>query len=133
MTAGRLIAATLTAACLKRVAALDQNGPALRSILQVNPDAQDLAGALDRERRQGTLRGPMHGVPVVIKDCIATGDKMPTTMGSLALAGVRSSRDAALVARLRAAGAVVLGKSNLTEWCNARSFNSIAGWSAVGG
>ena len=133
MADARLTSASLASACLERVRALDQNGPALRSILQINPDTAVLAAALDGERRGGKLRGPLHGIPLVIKDCIATGDRMPTTMGSLALAGIRASRDAALVTRLREAGAVVLGKSNLTEWCNGRSFNSIAGWSAVGG
>lgn len=130
---GSLDAATLTAACLDRIKAIDQAGPMLRAVLTVNPEAGAIAAALDGKRRRGEPLGPLHGIPVVLKDNIATGDTMPTTVGSLALDGVRCSRDAALVQRLRAAGAVILGKSNLSEWCNARSFNSIAGWSGKGG
>jgi amidase len=133
VASGKLSAATLSADCLARIDAIDRNGPALRSVLAVNPDAAALAVALDREQAQGKLRGPLHGLPLLIKDSIATGDRMPTTMGSLALEGIRARRDAVLVQRLRAAGALVIGKSNLTEWCNARSSNSIAGWSALGG
>jgi amidase len=130
---GSLDAATLTAACLERIKALDQDGPRLRALITLNPEAGAIAAALDGRRRGGEPLGALHGIPVVLKDNIATGDSMPTTVGSLALDGVRCSRDAALVQRLRAAGAVILGKSNLSEWCNARSSNSIAGWSAKGG
>ena len=133
IAAGSLDAATLTAVCLDRIKAVNEDGPMLRAILAVNAEAGAIAAALDRERRRGEPPGPLHGIPIVLKDNIATGDTMPTTMGSLALDGVRCRRDAPLVQRLRAAGAVILGKSNLSEWCNARSFNSIAGWSGKGG
>lgn len=133
MTEGKLDAATLAQACLGRIGAIDRGGPALRAVLALNPEAGAIAAELDGERQAGKVRGPLHGIPVLLKDNIATGDRMATTMGSLALEGVRCRSDAALVTRLRAAGAVILGKSNLSEWCNARSFNSIAGWSAVGG
>lgn len=133
MADGSLTAATLTAACLHRIEAVNQNGPMLRAILAINPEAGAIAAALDRARAHGKPLGQLHGIPIVLKDNIATGDSMPTTMGSLALDGVRCRRDAALVQRLRDAGAVILGKSNLSEWCNARSYNSIAGWSGKGG
>jgi amidase len=133
MGQGQLDVQALLAACLQRIDTLDRAGPALRSILCVHPKAGELAAKLDRERKAGKAAGLLHGLPLVIKDSIATSDGMPTTAGSLALEGVRGRRDAALVQRLRAHGALILGKSNLSEWCNLRSFNSTAGWSAVGG
>jgi amidase len=133
MTAGRATSADLVAAYLKRIAAMDRRGPALRSVVALNPDAMAQARALDAERRAGHVRGPLHGVPVLVKDNIETLDPMPTTAGSLALAGNVTRRDAPVVAQLRAAGAVILGKTNLSEWANIRSTRSMSGWSAVGG
>ncbi|MGA0611438.1 amidase [Caldimonas sp. KR1-144] len=130
---GSLKAVTLAQAYLDRIAAIDAAGPALRSVIELNPDALDIARALDQERAAKGPRGPLHGVPVLIKDNIATADRMATTAGSLALLGAKAPRDAHLVARLRAAGAVILGKTNLSEWANIRSSRSTSGWSARGG
>jgi amidase len=130
MASGRTTSRAIVQAHLDRVARLD---PALRSILELNPDALSIADALDRERRERGVRGPLHGIPVVLKDNVSTGDRMQTTAGSLALAGNRAPRDAFLVVRLREAGAVVLGKTNLSEWANIRSTHSSSGWSARGG
>jgi amidase len=130
---GPLTSAALVTAYLARIARLDAAGPAYRSVLAVNPDALAAARALDAERRAGKLRGPLHGIPLLIKDNIATRDPLPTTAGSLALARAFHRVDAPLVTRLRAAGAVVLGKTNLSEWANFRSTRSNSGWSAVGG
>ncbi|MBW8708723.1 MAG: amidase, partial [Alphaproteobacteria bacterium] len=133
MAVGRVSAAELVRAYLARIEALDRNGPQLHAIIAVNPNAVADAQALDAERKAGRLRGPLHGIPVLIKDNIETADPMPTTAGSLALAGNVTHRDAPLVARLRAAGAVILGKTNLSEWANFRSSDSVWGWSGVGG
>ena len=122
----------LTRAYLARIEALDRKGPTLRSVIAVNPDAVAQARALDAERRAGRTRGPLHGVPVLIKDNIETRE-LPTTAGSLALRDNRTGRDAPVVARLRAAGAVILGKTNLSGWANIRSSSSMSGWSAAGG
>jgi len=130
MSAGRATSRSLVEAYLERIARLD---PGLRSVLEVNPDVRDLADRLDRERKEGVTRGPLHGIPVILKDNVATGDSMQTTVGSLALAGNRAPRDAFLVERLREAGAVVLGKANLSEWANMRSSRSSSGWSGRGG
>ncbi|HEY6104483.1 MAG TPA: amidase family protein, partial [Anaeromyxobacteraceae bacterium] len=130
MAAGRFTARQLAEAYLARIAAVD---PQLRSVLEVNPDALAIAGALDAERREKGPRGPLHGIPVLVKDNVATADRMETTAGSLALLGVRPPRDAFLVGRLRAAGAVILGKANLSEWANIRGRHSSSGWSARGG
>ena len=132
MTARRASSADLVRAYLKRIDQLDRRGPTLRSIIALNPQALAQARALDAERRAGRLRGPLHGVPVLIKDNIDTLE-MPTTAGSLALKDNHTRRDAPVVARLRAAGAVILGKTNLSEWANIRSNSSMSGWSAVGG
>jgi amidase len=129
LQAGRVSAEAVTRAYLDRIAAID---PQLRSVLAVNPRALEQARALDVELRAGRSRGPLHGVPVLVKDNIETADQ-PTTAGSLALAANAAGRDAPLVARLRAAGAVILGKTNLSEWANIRSSESVSGWSAVGG
>lgn len=116
-----------------RIESLDRRGPALRHILELNPDLARVAEERDRERQAGEIRGPLHGIPVLLKDNIATGDRMTTTAGSLALEGSRSPRDAFLAARLRAAGAILLGKANMSEWANFRSTRSSSGWSSRGG
>ncbi len=133
MAAGTLSAHELTAAYLARIAAVDNAGPTLNAIIELNPDALAIADALDAERKSGRVRGPLHGIPVLIKDNIATADKMETTAGSLALVGAKPPHDAALVTRLREAGAVILGKTNLSEWANFRSTTSTSGWSGRGG
>lgn len=117
---------------LERMAAIDQVGPRLRSVIELNPDWEEIADRLDHERREGRVRGPLHGVPVLVKDNIDTGDRMLTTAGSLALTGAPAPIDAPLVARLRAAGMLLLGKTNLSEWANFRSSRSSGGWSARG-
>jgi amidase len=133
MSAGRYTSRRLVDLYLARITRLDQAGPRLRSIIQTNPDAASIADALDLERQAKGPRGPLHGIPILIKDNIDTGDRMLTTAGSLALADAPVARDAFLVERLRAAGAVILGKTNLSEWANLRSSRSTSGWSARGG
>ncbi len=133
MGAGTLTARELTAAYLQRIAELDQAGPKLNAVIELNPDALAIADQLDAERKSGRVRGPLHGIPVLIKDNIATADGMETTAGSLALVGAKPPQDAAIVAQLRAAGAVILGKTNLSEWANFRSTKSSSGWSGRGG
>ncbi len=133
MQSGEVTSRGLVEAYLARIEALDRRGPALNAILELNPDARTIAGDLDRERKDGRVRGPLHGVPIVIKGNIDTHDRMSTTAGSLALKGVVSSRDAGVVERVRAAGAVIIAKSNLSEWANFRSMHSSSGWSALGG
>jgi amidase len=133
LSSGRLSAELLAQACLARIAAIDRRGPRLNSVIERNPDALAIARALDAERKAGRVRGPLHGLPVLLKDSIATGDRMSTSAGSLALDGVRALRDAYLVKRLREAGAVILGKTNLSEWANIRSTRSTSGWSSRGG
>src|SRR2546426_1027689 len=130
MRSGARTSRSICAAYLARIAELD---PKLHAVLETNPDALAIADRLDAERKANRVRGPMHGIPVLVKDNIATVDRMMTTAGSLALAGVTPPRDAPLVARLRAAGAVILGKTNLSEWANIRSTRSSSGWSARGG
>ena len=132
MQAGEFSSQDLTQAYLDRIEALDRNGPKLNSIIVTNPHALADAAALDAERRAGQLRGPLHGIPVLLKDNI-DAPPMATTAGSLALADNIPEADAFVVARLRAAGAVILGKTNLSEWANFRSTRSISGWSGVGG
>src|SRR5213594_3400352 len=133
MKSGKYTARGLTAAYAQRIDALDRKGPALRAVLEVNPDALAQAGALDAERKAKGLRGPLHGIPVLVKDNVATRDRLQSTAGSLALVGVVPPRDAFIVERLRAAGAVILGKANLSEWANFRSVHSSSGWSGRGG
>jgi len=133
MAAGTLSAERLVRDCLARIAALDRAGPRLHSVIEVNPDAVAIAKALDGERKAGRLRGPLHGVPVLVKDNIASADRMSTSAGSLALDGIRAPRDAHVVKLLRDGGAVILGKTNLSEWANIRSTRSTSGWSARGG
>lgn len=133
LAAGTLTSLSLTEACLTRIAALDQAGPQLRAVLEINPQALELARALDAERAAGVVRGPLHGLPILLKDNLDTADATLTTAGSLALVTSRPAEDATVVARLRAAGAVILGKTNLSEWANFRSTHSSSGWSARGG
>lgn len=118
---------------LERIESLDRSGPALRSVLEVNPEASAIAAALDRERAVGTVRGVLHGIPVLLKDNMDTADAMATTAGSLALEGSRPRRDSTVARKLREAGAVLLGKTNMSEWANFRSGQSSSGWSSRGG
>ena len=129
---GALTAVRLAEMHLERIESLDRNGPRLRSVIELNPDALDIAERMDRERADGKVRGPLHGIPILVKDNIDTGDRMLTTAGSLSLAGAPAKTDAALVARLREAGMVLLGKTNLSEWANFRSSRSASGWSGRG-
>jgi amidase len=133
MTSGRYTARQVVELYLRRIEEVDRGGPALHAVIEVNPDALAIADALDAERKAQGPRGPLHGIPVLIKDNIGTADKMMTTAGSLALEGARPSQDAFIVGRLRAAGAVILGKTNLSEWANFRSTHSTSGWSGRGG
>jgi amidase len=133
MTAGKFTARGLVEKYLARIEAIDRKGPALNSVLEINPDALTIADALDAERKKSGPRGPLHGIPILIKDNIDTADRMATTAGSLALVGAKPPRDAFLVDRLRKAGVVLLGKTNLSEWANARCSYSTSGWSGRGG
>ena len=133
LAAGRTTSRRLVELYERRIADLDQRGPRLGHVLEVNADARAIATSLDAERRAGRVRGPLHGIPVLIKDNIATADGMQTTAGSLALLGARPPRDSHVARRLREAGAVLLGKTNLSEWANFRSTRSTSGWSARGG
>ena len=133
LKSGKLTARRVAEMYLKRIEEVDRHGPALNSVIEVNPEALAIADALDRERKQGRVRGPLHGVPVLIKDNVATADRMETTAGSLALVGARPAQDAFVAQRLREAGAVLLGKTNLSEWANFRSTHSTSGWSGRGG
>jgi amidase len=133
MAAGRYTARSITEQYLARIAAMDRTGPSLQSIIETNPDALALAEALDRERAAKGARGPLHGVPVLLKDNIDTADRMTTTAGSLALEGSIAPRDSHVAERLRAAGAVLLAKANMSEWANIRSNRSSSGWSGRGG
>src|SRR3954464_2700505 len=133
MHSGAASSESALSAYLTRIEAVDRNGPKLNAIIELNPDAPAIAAQRDRERRHGGALGPLHGVPVLLKDNIATGDRMETTAGSLALLGARPTRDAPIVTRLREAGAVILGKTNLSEWANFRSSRPTSGWSSRGG
>src|SRR5512135_1364407 len=133
MQAGEESARSLVEKYRRRIDALDKQGPALRAVIEPNPDADDIAARLDAERRSHGPRGPLHGIPVLIKDNIGTADRMMTTAGSLALEGSTPGRDAFVARRLREAGAVILGKTNLSEWANFRSTHSSSGWSGRGG
>jgi amidase len=132
IAAGHVSALQVTQAYLRRIAALDDSGPMLGAVIEINPDAEAIARALDEQRARGAL-GPLHGLPVLIKANIDTADRMATSAGSLALAEHHARDDADIVTRLRAAGAVVLGKTNLSEWANFRSTRSTSGWSSLGG
>lgn len=133
MQSGQYTSRAITELYLKRIERIDENGPKLNSVIERNPDALSIAEAMDRERKEGKVRGPLHGIPVLIKDNIDTGDKMFTTAGSIALEGHRAAKDAFIVHKLREAGAVLLGKTNLSEWANFRSTRSASGWSSRGG
>src|SRR5258706_6907698 len=133
MKSGELTSRSITEMYLNRINAIDKNGPTINSIIELNPDALSIAESLDAERKAGRVRGPLHGIPVLIKDNIDTADRMMTTAGSLALQGTSAPRDAFVAAKLRAAGALILGKTNLSEWANFRSTKSTSGWSGRGG
>jgi amidase len=133
MQSGQETSRSLVDKYLARIEAVDRSGPALHSVIEINPDAPTIADQLDAERKSGRIRGPMHGIPILLKDNIATADRMMTTAGSLALAGVKPPKDAFIVSRLRESGAVILGKTNLSEWANFRSTHSTSGWSGRGG
>ncbi len=133
MASGMLTSEVLTMEYIARIAALDQNGPGVNAVIELNPDALVMARNADALRRRGVVLGPLHGIPVLLKDNIDTGDKMQTSAGSFALVGTPASRDSTVAANLRAGGAVILGKTNLSEWANFRSFESISGWSGRGG
>ena len=133
MARGRVSSSELTAFYLRRIQAIDENGPRLNSVIEINPDALAIAHQADALRRQGQVLGPLHGIPILLKDNIDTGDRMQTTAGSFALAGRPALRDSTVAAKLRAAGAVILGKANLSEWANFRAFGSTSGWSGRGG
>jgi len=133
MQDGTLDSRRITQWSLNRIAALDDAGPKLNAVISTNPDALAIADERDAERRAGKVRGPLHGIPVLLKDNIDTGDRQLTTAGSLAMTGAPAPRDSEVARRLREAGAVILGKANLSEWANIRSTRSTSGWSAVGG
>lgn len=133
MQAGKTTSQALVQAYLARIETYDRNGPSVNSVVEANPDALAIAQERDEERKAGRTRGPLHGIPVLVKDNIATADQMQTTAGSLALLDARPPRDAFIVNRLRDAGAVILGKTNLTEWANFRSPRATSGWSSRGG
>src|SRR5207248_2938037 len=130
LRSGKLTSAELIQMSLERIEALDRDKT--RSVIEINPDALDIARRRDREQSRGKVRGPLHGLPVLVKDNIDTGDRMLTTAGSLAMTGAPAPRDAPLVANLRRAGAVLIGKANLSEWANIRSSRSSSGWSGRG-
>src|SRR5271166_2417417 len=133
MTSGKLTSVQLTDYYINRILALDQNGPGVNAVIELNPDALNIARQMDKLRQKGIILGPMHGIPVLLKDNVDTGDKMQTSAGSFALVGRPALRDSTVAANLRAGGAVILGKTNLSEWANFRSFESISGWSGRGG
>lgn len=133
MRSGRYTARSLTEAYLARIESMDRQGPALRAVIETNPDALAIADSLDAERKAGRVRGPLHGIPVLVKDNVDTADRMQTTAGSWALYGTPAPRDSFVAERLRAAGAIILGKTNLSEWANFRSTHASSGWSGRGG
>lgn len=133
MKSGKFTARSLVKEYLDRIDDIDKHGPAINSVLEINPDAISIAEGLDRERKEKGARGPLHGIPILIKDNIDTADRMMTTAGSLALVGSRPAQDAFVAKKLREVGAVILGKTNLSEWANFRSSHSTSGWSGRGG
>jgi amidase len=133
MKSGKFTARSLVRKYLDRIDEIDRHGPAINSVIEINPDAVAIAEALDRERKEKGARGPLHGIPILIKDNIDTADRMMTTAGSLALVGSRPAQDAFVARKLREAGVVILGKTNLSEWANFRSSHSTSGWSGRGG
>jgi len=130
---GDITSEALVQLYLDRINTVDKNGPTLQAILSLNPDVLNIARELDSMRSSGTLKGPLHGVPILLKDNIETKDNMATTAGALALKDNITGRDSPLVAGLRAQGAIILGKTNLSQWANFRSEGSLSGWSALGG
>jgi amidase len=133
MASGQLTSVELTKEYIKRIVALDQNGPGVNAVIELNPDALEMARNADFLRKRGILLGPLHGIPVLLKDNVDTGDSMQTSAGSFALVGKPALHDSTVAANLRAGGAVILGKTNLSEWANFRSFESVSGWSGRGG
>ena len=133
MEAGELTARQVAELYLQRIEAVDKSGPYINSVIELNPDALEIADNLDKERAAGKVRGPLHGIPILLKDNIDTSDRMQTTAGSLALEGSIAAKDAFIVKQLRKAGALILGKTNLSEWANFRGKRSISGWSSRGG
>ena len=133
MAKGDYTSEQITKLYLNRIEAIDKNGPKLNAIIELNPDALSIAKAMDKERKAGKTRSALHGIPILIKDNIDTADKMMTTAGAHAMLGHKAEKDAFIVQRLRDAGAVLLGKTNLSEWANFRSTNSCSGWSSRGG
>jgi amidase len=133
MTSGKFTARSLARKYMERISDIDKDGPKINSILELNPEVMSIAETLDRERKDGRVRGPLHGIPILIKDNIDTADRMTTTAGSLALLGTHATSDSFVAKKLRAAGAVILGKTNLSEWANFRSIHSSSGWSGRGG
>ena len=133
LRSGKLSARSLAQKYLQRIEEIDKRGPAINSVIEINPDALAIAESLDKERKSGNVRGPLHGIPILIKDNIDTADRMTTTAGSLALAGSIAPQDSFVAQRLRQAGVVIIGKTNLSEWANIRSSRSSSGWSARGG
>jgi amidase len=133
MESGELTARQVAELYLQRIEAVDKSGPYINSVIELNPDALEIAEGLDRERQAGKVRGPLHGIPILLKDNIDTNDRMQTTAGSLALEGNMPAKDAFIVRQLRKAGALILGKTNLSEWANFRGKHSISGWSSRGG
>ena len=133
MQSGKYTARSLVKKYLDRIDDIDKDGPKLNSVIEVNPDAMSIAETLDRLRNDKGARGPLHGIPILIKDNIDTADRMMTTAGSLALVGSRPAQDSYVARKLREAGAVILGKTNLSEWANFRSSHSTSGWSGRGG
>jgi amidase len=133
MQSGKLTSEQLTREYIERIQDLDQNGPGVNSVIELNPDALDMARSADKLRKKGIVLGPLHGIPVLLKDNVDTADKMQTSAGSFALVGKPAVQDSTVAGKLRAGGAVILGKTNLSEWANFRSFESISGWSGRGG
>ncbi|MGH9725061.1 MAG: amidase family protein, partial [Candidatus Acidiferrales bacterium] len=133
MASGKWTARSIAEKYLARISEIDTHGPALNSVIELNPEALAIADSLDAERKSKGPRGPMHGIPVLIKDNIGTSDRMMTSAGSLALSGNIPPKDSGVARQLRAAGAVILGKTNLSEWANFRSSHSSSGWSGRGG
>ncbi len=133
MTDGTFTCRAITELYLRRIREIDLRGPSLRAVIELNPDALSIADEMDKERKGGKVRGPMHGIPILVKDNVDTGDKMMNTAGSLAMVGNIPDKDAFVIKQLRAAGAVILGKTNLSEWANFRSSRSSSGWSSRGG
>src|SRR5438046_7402765 len=133
LKSGRLTSVELTSFYIDRILRMDQNGPGVNAVMELNPDALALANKADDLRKQRRVLGPLHGIPGLLKDNIDTGDRMQTTAGSMMLVGTPAQRDSTVAANLRAGGAVILGKTNLSEWANFRSFFSTSGWSGRGG